>query len=258
MPAVMRQKRFYKTAVKRSHKRSEMEDKGIHILSTRPLPAGSTGMARDKGILIDEVSFIQTIPMEFATIERSMRKVLNKQATVVFTSMNAVESVSRFLNGQLPVWNIYCIGNTTLKEVKKYFGAGSVAGTAGNARELAALILEKNTSPELYFFCGSQRRDELPDMLRQKGTVVKEVEVYKTVPLPREVHTRYNGILFYSPSAVQSFFSVNATDEGTVFFAIGETTAGEIRKHTRNKVIVSPAPGKENLVEQVVGYFCAD
>ncbi|MES1223753.1 MAG: hypothetical protein ABUT20_50120, partial [Bacteroidota bacterium] len=58
-----------------------------------------------------------------------------------------------------------------------------------------------------------------------------------------------------SPSAVNSFFSVNKIDNKTILFAIGKTTAGEIKKFAVNKIIIADAPSKELLAEQAIKYF---
>ena len=65
----------------------------------------------------------------------------------------------------------------------------------------------------------------------------------------------YFGILFFSPSAVQSFFSKNKVADKTILFAIGNTTANEIKKYSTNKIIISDEPGKENLVTKMIEYF---
>jgi uroporphyrinogen-III synthase len=69
------------------------------------------------------------------------------------------------------------------------------------------------------------------------------------------VNKLYDGILFFSPSAVQSFFYGNAIGPQTVLFAIGQTTAEAIEKFTGNTIIVSEKPGKDELVKRMFEYF---
>jgi uroporphyrinogen-III synthase len=61
--------------------------------------------------------------------------------------------------------------------------------------------------------------------------------------------------LFFSSSAVESFFSANYINNNLIFFAIGNTTANTIRQKTNNKVIISEQPGKEALVRKMITYF---
>ena len=169
--------------------------------------------------------------------------------------MNAVEAVADYLDGQPVEWNIYCMGNTTNRLVKKYFGERKIAGTANSAAELAELIVEDSMIDEVIFFCGDQRRDELPAILKNNDIDVNEITVYQTIAIPHKIDKTYNGILFFSPSAVESFFRKNKIPATTILFAIGSTTANEIKKYSNNKIIISDEPGKENLVEKMMEYF---
>jgi uroporphyrinogen-III synthase len=65
----------------------------------------------------------------------------------------------------------------------------------------------------------------------------------------------YDGIAFFSPSAVESFFSINTVPEATRLFAIGETTAASISAYCSNPVVISDSPEKEALVRRMIDYF---
>ncbi|MEO8770885.1 MAG: uroporphyrinogen-III synthase [Ferruginibacter sp.] len=227
----------------------------ISILCTRSLDAQLIKEAAGKGIDIDVLSFIETIPIESVEIQQEIEAALNASATVVFTSMNAVEAVHENIIDENPEWTIYCIGNTTKQLVKKYFPLSEIVGTADSAVELAELIVEESTAEEVIFFCGDQRRDELPNNLRQHGIEVNEIVVYQTIALQHKIEKEYLGILFFSPSAVESFFKKNKLSAKTILFAIGTTTASTIKKYTSNKILVSDQPGKEYLVEKMIEYF---
>ncbi|HEX9150948.1 MAG TPA: uroporphyrinogen-III synthase, partial [Flavobacterium sp.] len=84
---------------------------------------------------------------------------------------------------------------------------------------------------------------------------VNEIVVYQTIAVPFKVEKKYHGILFFSPSAVESFFSNNKVTGQTVLFAIGKTTAMALKKYCNNKIITSDEPGKENLVRKMMEYF---
>ena len=227
----------------------------LQILCTRPLDEELIKEANRKGIDIDILSFIETEPIESVEVQQEIEAVLNAAATAVFTSMNAVEAVEEHVIDEQPEWIIYCIGNKTKELVKKYFPLSRVAGTADNAAELAELIIEESTAEEIVFFCGDLRRDELPSILKQHDIEVNEIVVYQTMLVPHKVHKEYLGILFFSPSAVESFFIKNKLSTTTILFAIGATTASTIRKYTTNKILIADQPGKENLVEKMIEYF---
>ncbi|MEP6728404.1 MAG: uroporphyrinogen-III synthase, partial [Bacteroidota bacterium] len=232
-----------------------MQQNKITILSTRPLLASVIDEAAVHGIEINVQSFIETEAIQSVEVQQEIEQALLQSASVVFTSMNAVEAVAEFMNEEMPDWNIYCMGETTQELVKKYFGENSIAGTADNAADLAELVAEDDYIDQIIFFCGDQRRDELPDTLQNNNIEVTEIVVYHTIATPHIINRQYNGILFYSPSAVDSFFSKNKPGKQTTFFAIGHTTAGAIKKHSANSIIISDKPGKENLVEKAINYF---
>ncbi len=227
----------------------------IQILCTRPLNTTLVNEAKQAGIDIDELSFIETEPIQSIEIQQEIEQAFLLTSTVVFTSMNAVEAVAFYQETMQPDWKIYCIGTTTNKLVSNYFGEEKIAGTANDAAELAELIVEDANTDEVIFFCGDQRRDELPGILRNNDIEVNEIIVYQTIVVPHKINKTYHGILFFSPSAVTSFFKQNKLPGTTILFAIGNTTANEIKKYTTNKIIISDEPGKENLVRVMMEYF---
>jgi len=232
-----------------------MQQNKIFILSTRPIDAPLINEAKHQNIEIDILSFIETVPIRSIEVQQEIENALLKSSAVVFTSMNAVEAVANELDGHQPDWRIYSIGNTTRQLVKKYFGEEAIAGTAESAAELAELIVEEDNSDDIFFFCGEQRRDELPDILRSNDIDVNEIVVYQTIQVKHKIEKTYHGILFFSPSAVQSFFSNNKISDKTILFAIGNTTATEIKKYANNKIITGDEPSKENLVMEMIRYY---
>ncbi len=231
-----------------------MEETNIQILCTRPLDESLLEDVRQQGIKIDILPFIDTEPIQTIEVQQEVEQALVKNATVIFTSMNAVEAVVNYVYDP-PDWRIYCIGHATRQLVTEHFGEEAIAGTAASAAELAELVAEDEPDNEIIFFCGNQRREELPSILESNGLELTEIMVYHTIAVPRKINRSYNGILFFSPSAADSFFSVNKVNGPTILFAIGATTAQTIKKYTSNKIIVSDEPAKEQLVEMMVDFF---
>ena len=232
-----------------------MPQNKINILSTRLLEDSLIDEANKKGIHIEVLSFIETETLQNTDVQQEIEQALLQSAAVVFTSMNAVDAVANYQDDQQPDWRIYCIGATTSKLVQKYFGEESIAGTASNAAELADLIANESDFNEVVFFCGDRRRDELPDILRSNNIKVNEIMVYQTIAVPHKIERQYDGILFFSPSAAESFFRANKLPETTLLFSIGNTTAGEIKKFSNNKIFISDKPGKENLVKKMIDFY---
>lgn len=227
----------------------------ISILSTRPVSEKQIGDARSKNIIIDVISFIETEPIENVEVQQEIESAMLRPAAVVFTSMNAVDAVSQFITDEQLPWRIYCIGNTTRELAINYFGAESIAGFASDASELAEVIIAGGEEDSVIFFCGDQRRDELPRLLSENEIEVDEIIVYETVLVPHRVNKLFHGILFFSPSAVESFFSVNKISSETKMFAIGKTTAEAIAARCSNKIILPEESTKYSLVEKMMEYF---
>lgn len=233
-----------------------MKDKEILILSTRQLDKALIEKAAFKNITIDIVSFIQIKKQLTQKVTTQIEALSQQQATIVFTSVNAVEIVVAALpkNYNFTNWNIYCIGGATFTLVKKYWPYESIAFTAKNAAGLAnKIVLDK--VQKIIFFCGNKRLDELPVVLKSQNIEVEELVVYETIETPLTIDRFYNGILFFSPSAVNSYFSNNQPKEETILFAIGNTTANAIKQFTSNRIIVSDFPAKDQLVDKAIKYF---
>ena len=232
-----------------------MAQNKVHILSTRTLDEPWIREAALKNITVDTISFIKTEPISSIEMQQEVEHLATMQVTVVFTSANAVQAVAAELDGYRPDWKIFCIGYATRDAVEKFFEKKSIAETASNAEDLAKAIIKKAHADDVVFFCGDQRRNELIDNLKAADIEVNEVIVYQTTLIPQKVDKKYDGILFFSPSAVKSFLQKNQPDAQTVLFAIGDTTANELRQISTNKIVVSSKPDKENLLKEMVAYF---
>ncbi|HJS53312.1 MAG TPA: uroporphyrinogen-III synthase [Chitinophagaceae bacterium] len=232
-----------------------MQQNKISILSTRAIDGSLINHAKKLNIEVDVLSFIEIKTIDTTEVRKEIENALLRSSAVVFTSMNAVEVVANNLNSQQPDWRIYSIGHTTSNLVIKYFGEEAITGIADSASELGKLIVAKGEDDGVIFFCGDQRRDELPEFLRNHDIDMNEIVVYETVAVPHKVDKQYHGILFFSPSTVESFFSSNKIAASTVLFAIGNTTANALRKHGNNEIIISNEPGKDKLFRKMMEYF---
>ena len=225
------------------------------ILSTRRISDELIDYASKFNIHIHVVPFIKTEPLTGIETQQEIEQAVLLQTTVIFTSINAVEAVNALMDGEQVLWKIYCVGHTTREQAAAYFGEGSIQGIADNAEDLADLIIKDGITEEAIFFCGNLRRETLPEILAEAKIIINEVRVYETVFIPRKITRFYNGILFFSPSAAESFFSVNTLPEGTIIFAIGNTTGNEVMKFTKNKLIVATSPSAEQMIQDLIEYF---
>ncbi|MEJ7912634.1 MAG: uroporphyrinogen-III synthase, partial [Chitinophagaceae bacterium] len=166
---------------------------------------------------------------------------------------NAVDAVTEMVKEPVN-WNIYCIGNTTKKLILEKLPAATIVATGENAGRLAERLVDDGVK-DAVFFCSNIRRDELPNKLRSEGGVVEEVIVYETREQPTTLTKEYDAVLFFSPSAVNSFFTTNKIPKQTEVFAIGKTTAEAIRQYLNKRIIVANVTGKEELVQRAIAHF---
>lgn len=226
----------------------------IQILSTKKVDDTLISIAGMYDIDIDQLPFIETEDIITRAVEKRVKDLSQQNIAVVFTSANAVNSVNRLLTTKT-FWKIFCMEASTKKSVENFFGNESIIDTAANARQLAKKIISYQEIKKIVFFCGNQRRNTLPEMLRMNGIELEEVVIYKTVAKPQKIVEVYDALLFFSPSSVKSFFSLNTVTARTQLFAIGDTTANEIKLYTDFPIIIAEKPDPEKLLCQVITHF---
>lgn len=233
-----------------------MTDKPVHILSTRHLDEGVVEKAACHHIHIYTAEFIAIQPITNLQVQSTVNLLAAEPATVVFTSQNAVDTLVPLLPvaTKMPDWNIYCLGGATFTLVKKFWPYGNIVHTAHNATSLAQQIAADGVK-KVTFFCGNNRRDELPALLAQSGVVVNELVIYQSAETPLKIDRKYDAVLFFSPSAVSSFFRLNDPPSATIMFAIGHTTAHAIKQFCSNQMIIGDFPAKDQLVDKAIQFF---
>ncbi len=205
-------------------------------------------------IEITVCDFTSIVPLISDEKKQRIQFLSNKKANIVFTSKNAVEAVINSLKTKPVSWSVFCVEGPTRQRVTEYLGITAISATGKNALEIAKQIVEKNID-EIVFFCGIKRRKDLPHFLEIKKVAVEEIHVYDTIPLRQKLNEAFDGVIFFSPGAVDCFFCDNQPLEKTIFFAIGETTSATIKKYTANRVFTSPVANKNILVKKVTEFF---
>lgn len=198
-----------------------------HIYSTKELSKSQQDLFSDN---------IKVTYSDFIRIKhnRLKPKVFKKTYQhVVFTSQNAVEGIlQNFSAADLRFTNIYCVGRRTKKLIETKIG--KVKHIEQSASKLAEyLVTQVGKDEEVTFFCGDLRRDELPEILEKNNIKLTEIEVYSTQDSATTLTEMYDGLLFFSPSAIQNYLASNKMSDIMVF-CIGETTAAEAKKYFTN------------------------
>lgn len=215
------------------------------VYSTKTLTEGQRHLLSGN-IAVDSSDFIKT------SINRLPKTILKPAIkNVIITSKNAVESLTtNFSPEELQFKNIFCVGRRTKKLIEQKIGP--VTHSENNAKKLANYLVEYMEGVEVTYFCSDLRLDDLPTILEKNNITVHEVEAYKTVYSSVKVDDNTQGIMFYSPSTVQSYIQQNKANK--IAFCIGETTAEEAKKHFKD-VRVAKVPTVESVIELVNEHF---
>jgi hydroxymethylbilane synthase len=105
---------------------------------------------------------------------------------------------------------------------------------------------------EVTYFCSDLRLDDLPSILKENNITVNEIEAYQTKLDSINIPESVEGVMFYSPSTVQSYKKEN--DAKGIAFCIGETTAKEASKHF-DDVRIAKVPTVESVIELVNEHY---
>ncbi len=233
--------------------------KEFQLLSTKELDPGVQDRLVQAGFKITIKTFISIKPVTGVEIKNKIKHALQFSSNLIFTSSNAVEIFKNFFNERELIttqqsFNIFCISGKTLQAIKS-LEKNEIKEVvyADNAALLAEKILIKDVA-DCSFFSGNIRKDELPVKLKEAGIKMNEVVLYNTVENANEIAGNFDGVLFFSPSAVKSFFSVNKLKSACVCFAIGNTTATAISDHCKN-IIVAKQPAQSAMAENIIEHF---
>ncbi|HBR54340.1 MAG TPA: uroporphyrinogen-III synthase [Flavobacteriaceae bacterium] len=163
----------------------------------------------------------------------------------IFTSQHAVRSIG---DKKWPIDRCFCVGEKT-KALLEEKGL-KVEEMAENSSELGKIIAKSYEFESFYYFTGNLRREELPTILKDAKIEYFEVKTYKTTLNVRKFEQKWDIVLFFSPSGVQSFTAENSL-ANTTAMCIGETTAAEAKKYT-SEVLVSNTTSVESVIAKTV------
>jgi uroporphyrinogen-III synthase len=216
----------------------------ISILSTKILLSNQKQALLDAGFSVTEANFIKTENSDFDL------KGINDN--LIFTSQNAAQSVLLHPKcEELKVKNVFCVGIKTKALLEE--NGFNVDVYVDYASDLAEIITLIYSNESFTFFSGNLRKETLPKALKAAKVNFNEIQVYETTLTPQKIKSAVDGILFFSPSAVESYLKDNKI-KNEICFCIGETTASSLETTTRN-IIVADQPSVENVIEDVIEEF---
>jgi len=222
-----------------------IETKKTNVFSTKSLTEDQC-LLFNENVVSKSSDFIKTNPNRI-----HKHVVADEIENVVITSKNAVDALlTNFSKEELQFKNIYCVGRRTKRLVEQKIG--TVLHAEKNAKALAEYLVEFIEGAEVTYFCSNLRLDVLPNILNSNHIKVNEVEAYQTKFDSIKINDSIEGVMFYSPSTVQSYLQEN--DPNRIAFCIGESTAKEARKRFKD-VRVAKVPTVESVIELVNEHY---
>ena len=223
----------------------QRSDKTTNIYSTKKL-------TDDQLLLFHNAVVAESNDAIKISLNRISKSIIrNEIENVIITSKNAVEALlTNFSAPELQFKNIYCVGRRTKRMVEKRIG--KVTHTEANATKLADYLVEHLNGNEVTYFCSDLRLDYLPDTLTKHNIKVNEIEAYQTKYDADKIDGDLDGVMFYSPSTVDSFIKQNKAKG--IAFCIGETTAKTAKNYFQD-VRVAKVPTVESVIELVNEHY---
>lgn len=219
----------------------QRSDRNTNIYSTKKLTDGQLQLFHNN-VVADSNDAIKI------SLNRIPKSVVRKEIeNVIITSKNGVEALlHNFAPAELQFKNIYCVGRRTKRMIEKRIG--NVKHIEANAKKLAEHLVEYMEGAEVTYFCSDLRLDDLPNILVENNITVNEVEAYQTKYNTDKVESNLDGVMFYSPSTVESYLKQNKASG--IAFCIGETTA-KVAKQFFEDVRIAKVPTVESVIELV-------
>lgn len=232
------------------------------ILFTRSLSGNETKLAKSIGLEARIIPFIKT------SSKYDKKSIISELLTqsdgidaFVFTSQNAVKALmplfsepqfSNLIKDKL----IFATGKKTMRSLDT-LGIKLSAPPSDDAESLANLIRKNRLVKTVVYFKGNLSLDILKTILNNSNIEVIEKTVYHTSLISEKINDigAFDGIVFYSPSAVESFLRSNKIDRDMPIFCIGATTGTYLEKLIPNDIIQPSKPESELLIKKIRDYI---
>ncbi|MEQ8523683.1 uroporphyrinogen-III synthase [Gracilimonas sp.] len=227
-----------------------INQKKPNILFTTQLKKDRLAALQSSGFSVEAVPFIT---FEYVIPAMWISQLPDKIDTWIFTSKKAVKALKPAINDLNVPDHIFAVGSKTAEKLESL----NLEVTIPDEYNVAALAKKMKDLDlrDVVHFCGNLKAGDLNKLLGE-GTNLTSVEVYRTKLAPHTLNTsNYDGIVFMSPSAVESFSERNEVNGTAQIFCIGTTTE-EAAKEAGFKDCITPEYSTlDSLTESIQTYF---
>jgi uroporphyrinogen-III synthase len=198
------------------------------------------------------------LEQDFIEIKNNLFELNKINNNLIFSSQNAVLSLLE-QNGWeiLKTKSVFCVGIKT-KELLEVNGF-TVDVYMDYASELAEIITLIYNKESYTFLSGNLRKETLPEALKSEGIIFNEIEVYQTTLAPFKIseQEKFDGIMFFSPSAVESYLTNNKI-KNEICFCVGNTTAKSLELNKVKNIVIAEIPTIEEVIVEVIEYYSTE
>lgn len=216
----------------------------IRILSTKLLKSNQKQFLLNAGFRLIEADFIHIDWMKINSFETYKNLIFTSQNTVL-SLLNQIDS--NFSKGK----QCFCVGIKTKNLLEE--NGFKVITYFHYAEDLANFLIKNYPKESFTFFSGDLRKDTIPIAFFENDIVFEELQVYQTQLSSHKIETAVDAILFFSPSAVQSYLEHN-TIQNEICFCVGKTTAEALHFITKS-IVIANQPSVENVIIQCIHHF---
>lgn len=228
-----------------------MNDKKPKIVFTTQLSEEKRGRLENGRFLIESEPFI-TIEYSMPALWRS--QVPEKTDAWIFTSKKAVKAVSPLISDLGIPKHVFAVGSKTAEMLEELELNVSVPEEY-NARALAEMIQELKLD-RIVHFCGNLKAADLGKLLGKEVNLTS-IEVYQTKLTRHKMNDleNFDGIVFMSPSAVDSFSKQNSVSKNMQVFCIGPTTKEAAEDAGMQNCIIPEYSTVDSLMESIHEFY---
>lgn len=149
--------------------------------------------------------------------------------------------------------SVFCLSEKQ-KELCSGVSENIFVATHQNALSLAQLVSQNNRGEQVVYLHGNLSLNVFETEMKSSGIRFQKFEVYRNIPVLREMSNPFGVYLFFSPSGVENFVtSGNRIPCTSAIAAIGSTTANACEKLFGRKIFSSEKQKELDAVQFAAG-----
>lgn len=227
-----------------------MNNKKPSILFTTQLTEQKRSLLEDGKLLIESIPFIT---FEYLMPAMWLSQVPKHADAWIFTSKKAVRAINPMIKDLIIPNHIFAVGAKTAEKLEE-LGLEVTIPDEYNAVALAHKMKELELK-EVVHFCGNLKAADLSKLLGD-STNLHPIEVYRTKQTTHKINAgEFDGIVFMSRSAIESFSEQNSIPENMQVFCIGPTTEQAANEAGMEQCITPEYSTLDSLMESIQEFY---